>query len=106
MSDGQTGFGHIWASGRSGYSRFSVSGGILSEISGGLCLYAGAGYGRVGCFWEDVSGQWAKVKDKSFKGLMVESGVILTVWKIAIMTGVSSVSFSSLSPAVGVGVYF
>ena len=104
--DGRTDFGHIWASGRSRYSSFSLSGGIIVGNSGGLAGYAGAGYGRVGCYWEDVSGQWAKVEDRSFQGILVESGLIWTAGKLVVTAGLSSVSFSTLSPVIGLGVCF
>lgn len=105
-SDGRTDFGHIWASGRSKYSRFSISGGILAGRTGGLAGYAGAGYGTVGCFWEDVSGQWAKVDDRSFQGVLVETGLVWTVGRAVLTAGLSSVSFSTLSPVIGLGVCF
>lgn len=105
-SDGQADFGHIWASGLSKYTRLTLSGGIIVGNSGGLACYAGAGYGSLGCFWEDVSGQWAKVKDKSFQGILVESGLFWTAGKIVLTAGLSSVSFSTLSPTIGLGICF
>lgn len=105
-SDGSTDFGHIWASGQSKYSRFSISGGILAGPPGGLAGYAGAGYGRVGCFWEDTAGQWAKVADKSCQGLLLEAGLIWTAGHTVLTAGLSTVSFSTLSPVIGVGICF
>ena len=105
-SDGLADFGHIWASGLSKYTRLSISGGIIVGNSSGLACYAGAGFGSVGCFWEDVSGQWAKVKDKSFQGLLVEAGLLWTTGKIVLTAGLSSVSFSTLSPTLGLGICF
>lgn len=105
-SDGRTDFGHIWASGQSKYSRFSISGGILAGPADGLAGYAGAGYGTVGCFWEDIAGQWAKVGDKSCQGLLLEAGLIWTVGQTVLTVGLSTVSFSTLSPVIGMGLCF
>ena len=105
-SDGRTDFGHIWASGHSKYSRFSISGGILAGPPGGLAGYAGAGYGTVGCFWEDIAGQWAKVGDKSCQGLLLEAGLVWTAGQTVLTVGLSTVSFSTLSPVIGLGLCF
>ncbi|MBR5177080.1 MAG: hypothetical protein IKW89_14310 [Bacteroidales bacterium] len=102
--EGLTDFGYIWATGQEKYSRFSVSSGVLVGITGNLSCYAGAGYGSVGCFWEDVSGQWARVREKSFKGLNIESGLVWAPGRVVLTAGLSSVSFSTISPVIGLGI--
>ena len=105
-SYGRTDFGYIWASGKVRYSRFSVSGGILAGISGGLAFYAGAGYRRSDRLWEDTSGKWARVEDLSRCGVIAEAGAIWRFNRLTLMAGLSSISFCTISPVAGVGVRF
>ena len=105
-ADGITDFGHIWATGNSKWSGYSLSGGILLGIKDWLSVYAGAGYGESSLFWEDVSGQWAKVSDMSLSGLSMETGIIFKVNYFSILVGSSSISAKSITPVFGVGFSF
>lgn len=109
-SDGRTDFGYIWASGSSKLSGYSISGGILFGMNDWLSAYAGAGYGISSLYWEDVSGEWAMVTDKSFKGPLFEAGLLTSLgqagstWRISLLTGISTISFRTISPVLGIGV--
>ncbi len=112
LSDGSTDYGYIWTSGLSKRSGYGFSAGILLGVNSWLSAYAGAGYGNSLLFWEDVSGQWARVLDKSFKGPVVEGGFVMCAGqdgrpcRIAFITGLSTISFRTVSPTVGIGLSF
>lgn len=105
-SDGRTDYGFLWASGKTSSSRFSVSGGALIGLGKSWILYAGAGYGKIDCLWEDTSGQWARIEDLSHRGGLVELGLIYSIGPFSIQAGASSISFSTISPVLGLGVNF
>lgn len=105
-SDGRTDYGFLWASGKTGSSRYSVSGGVLIGFGEKLIIYAGAGYGKIDCLWEDTSGQWARIEDLSHRGGLVELGLIYSIGPFSIQAGASSISFSTISPVLGLGVNF
>ena len=106
LSDGTTDFGYFWASGKEMFSRLDVSAGILAGLAEWLDLYAGAGYGDLGRYWQDTAGQWAKVLDKSFSGAMLEAGIIVSFRRLSFQTGVSTISFKACAPALGLGICF
>ena len=44
--------------------------------------YAGLGYGSALTLWEDSSGKWARVADRSPKGLLFELGSICNMGRL------------------------
>ena len=105
-SDGRTDFGFLWASGKKGSSRYSVSGGALFGLGRSAMLYAGAGYGRIDCLWKDTSGQWARIEDLSHRGTLLEAGLVYSFGPISIQAGASSIFFTTFSPVFGLGFNF
>ena len=118
-SDGTTPTGFIWTTGeeRVGVCSFSAGGTISMFTSSlnynfssgnifSLRLYAGAGYGSRSVLWEDVDGKWALVSDLSFKGVSADAGFLFDIGHLTLLTGVSTVSFRSISFDFGIGVLF
>jgi len=105
-SDGATSFGRFWASGRERTSAAGITGGILVRTGRHLLWQAGAGYGRKTLQWEDAAGRWAKVSDRSTRGLLVETGLLWHTGPVVLYGGVSALSFQTLAPSVGVGLQF
>lgn len=66
-SDGDTEYGRIWTTGKSRADRTMITAGLAMFTSRRFGFFAGAGVTSYTRCWEDVSGQWAKVEDKSFK---------------------------------------
>ncbi|MBR1926464.1 MAG: hypothetical protein IJ840_01735 [Bacteroidales bacterium] len=105
-SDGRTGYGFLWASGKSRSAGFGLSGGALIGLGDNLSLYAGAGYGRSDRLWEDTSGRWARIDDLSHKGALVEAGAIYSFGHFSVIAGLQSITMSTISPVLGIGLVF
>lgn len=105
-ADGTTDAGYIWTSGNEVQKRFSIAAGGLYAPWPFLRFYAGAGYGCRQLLWEDSSGAWAKVKDRSGAGVVVDAGVIFCWKHLAVMTGISTVGLQGPAAELGVGYAF
>lgn len=102
-SKGDTEYGRIWATGESRVSRTVATAGFAMFTSRRLGFYAGGGLTSFTCCWEDVSGQWAKVEDKSFKSLAVDCGIFLTFKAFSLSVGVTSDFSGHVDTQLGVG---
>jgi hypothetical protein len=96
----------IWPTGNEKRSNLMVSGGVLAGATKWLTIYAGAGYGARKLAWEDVAGNWALVSDWSRSGFAAECGAVVSVRKLALSAGVSTVAFRTAAFTCGVGVKF
>ena len=105
-SDGDTEYGRIWATGESRESRSVATAGFAMFTSRRFGFHAGAGMTSYTRCWEDVSGQWAKVEDKSFKSLAADAGIFLTFKPVIITLGVTSDFSGHADVHVGAGVRF
>ena len=83
---GETGFE---AKGDQRIGELSASAGVVRSVTPWLNLYAGAGYGSSTLCWNDIHGAWAKVKDYSGSGLMLDGGALLHVGRLSLLGGVS-----------------
>jgi hypothetical protein len=63
----------------------------------------GAGYGIRTLAWEDDLGAWAKVADRSFKGLAAECGLAYSFNRLIISAGCSTVRFGYTDLVFGLG---
>ena len=102
-SEGDTEYGRIWATGESRVSRTVATAGFAMFPSRRLGFYAGGGLTSFTRCWEDVSGQWAKVEDKSFKSLAVDCGIFLTFRAFSVSVGVTSDFSGHIDTQLGVG---
>ncbi len=102
-SEGDTEYGRIWATGESRVSRTVATAGFAMFISRRLGFYAGGGLTSFTRCWEDVSGQWARVGDKSFRGLAVDCGIFLTFRAFSVSVGVTSDFSGHVDTQLGVG---
>ena len=105
-SAGGTDYGRIWATGDSRESRTVATAGFSMFPSRHLGFCAGAGLTSYRLCWEDVSGEWAKVKDKSFSKLAVDAGVLLNIKSLILSLGVSSDFLGHADARFGIGVRF
>ena len=69
-------------------------------------VYAGVGYGTRKLAWEDVADNWVLVSDWSRSGFAAECGAVVSVRKLAISAGISTVAFRTAAFTFGVGVRF
>lgn len=106
LSDGTTAEGYIWTSGRSRVSRLGVTAGLVFRTCPWLSLYAGAGYGDRTLLWEDSSQNWAKVSDRSYRGVSADLGLQLRLWRFRIGAGISTTAFRTADAEVSVGFCF
>lgn len=105
-SDGTTDRGLLWTSGRERTGMWAFTAGASYVLTGPLRLYAGAGFGQKTVLWEDVAGQWARVADLSPKGVAAEAGLLFDFGHFSLFSGVSTISFRSISLDLGVGMRF
>lgn len=105
-NDGTTDFGFIWATGRTRGSRLSLSCGGVVRLADFLRLHAGAGFGHMSVLWEDSSGRWARVSDRSSQGVLLESGLLFEFDHFTAGLGVSSIHFRDWSAMVSAGLSF
>jgi hypothetical protein len=69
-------------------------------------VYAGGGYGSRQLLWQDVSGRWAQVSDRSVTGFAVDVGLIFTVGPVSLLAGASTVGFGNVAAEFGLGFRF
>ncbi|MBQ9463341.1 MAG: hypothetical protein IJU68_06755 [Bacteroidales bacterium] len=108
-SDGTTpGGGYIWTSGKAMYTRFSISAGAVWSILPVAAIYAGAGYGNRSELWQEASGTWMRVADRSSAGVAADLGILLYPAKsgFTILAGASTVGFRNISAEIGLGWQF
>lgn len=105
-SDGDTEYGRIWATGKSRADRTMITAGLAMFTSRRFGFFAGAGVTSYTRCWEDVSGQWAKVEDKSFKSPAADVGLFLTFSPLILSVGVTSDFSGHADLQFAVGVFF
>ena len=105
-SEGDTEYGRIWATGESRVSRTVATAGLAMWTSRRFGFYAGAGLSSSTRCWEDISGEWAKVEDKSYSGVAADGGILLTFKPMTLSVGVVSDFRRYVDVQIGVGVRF
>ena len=68
---------------------YSFSAGAVINATPWLGVFAGAGFGSSTLCWSDFRGTWARIKDYSASGLLVEGGLILHYRHLSLLGGVS-----------------
>ena len=90
LSDGTTGGeARFEAKGGQRLGEYSASAGVVRTVTPWMDLYAGAGYGSSILCWNDIHGAWAKVRDYSAAGLLLDGGVSFHVGQFSLLGGVS-----------------
>lgn len=102
-SDGTTGDGYIWTTGRSHISFFSVSAGAVYRPCAWLDLGLGAGYGSRLLLWEDSSSLWANVIDRKVQSVAADVFLRVHFSRISFSVGYSTIGMSTGQCMVGVG---
>lgn len=105
-SEGDTEYGRIWATGESRVSHTVATAGLAMWTSRRFGVYAGAGLSSSTRCWEDISGEWAKVEDKSYRGVAADGGILLTFKPMALSVGVVSDFRRYVDVQIGIGVRF
>ena len=106
LSDGTTSYGTIWTSGRTSYFTAQASIGPCYRINGRLRAYAGLGYGSALTLWEDSSGKWARVADRSPRGLLFELGSIFNMGRVNLSLSYSCTALKLSELLLGIGYDF
>ena len=107
----------LWASGQSRALRWSVTAGAIIplirpgklpewENGSSLSLYAGAGWGCRRLTWEDVSGAWALIGDRSASSVALDAGLIFNIRRFALTAGIGTIAFRYPSAEFGAGISF
>lgn len=107
LSDGTADDGYIWTSGRSKVARLNITVGVVYRPCSWLNLYAGAGYGSRTLLWEDSSLAWARVSDRSCKGMAADIGLQFRIRRrFRVGAGFSTVAFRTADAEISVGFCF
>lgn len=105
-SDGKTGGGYIWTTGKSQVSLMSFTAGVLLPLGRSAYPYVGIGYAKRELAWEDVKGQWARVSDASVSGIGLEAGLMIRFGLFGLHAGVNSAAFKNLGVDAGLALFF
>lgn len=95
-----------WYTGEKEKSRFSITAGVLQQCWKTYYVYGGLGYGSRNLGWKLADGQWAKIKDNSYKGLEAEIGGMARFDNVAVSAGLQTNQFKRLEVNIGVGIMF
>lgn len=106
LSDGITSGGYIWTSGRSRVSRLCVTTGLVFRTCDWLSLSAGVGYGSRTLLWEDSSLNWARVSDRSPRGIAADIALHFRIRSFRLYAGVSTAAFRTCDYEFGLGFCF
>ena len=106
LSDGSSGNGRIWTSGKASTDRFSCTAGPLLRIDKKIALFAGAGYGISRVCWEDFTGDWMLVKDISYTGICYEMGASVIFDPFVLSLTLSVLPKTSASANISIGFSF
>ena len=95
--------GGVVLSGESCTTRLSVMGGFIVRLGGPVYMTWGAGYGtRVKC-WEDINGNWYKIRNNSYYGLDLSMGLMFNLVGTTFSADVVTTNFKMLEVKVGFG---
>ena len=86
--------------------RYALTGGLLWRAFSPIIVYGGLGYGNRWINWKTIAGDPYRVKDISYNGFELETGLILKIKMLAICGGVSVTSFNYLEANLGIGIIF
>ena len=114
LSDGSIpGGGTVWTQGNLPLRSANAftAGALFAPWWPALAFYAGAGYGSDDLYWQDLSGDWVQVQDLSFRGLVVEGGLLADIklgkrLGLVLKAGVTSTALKTATPTLGAGVRF
>ena len=106
LSDGSSGDGRIWTSGKAATDRFFATGGPILRINRNLALFGGAGYGIRQLCWEDSEGDWMLVEDRSHRGVCCELGATLLLGRTALSASWLTIPLKYNSATIAVGFCF
>ncbi len=105
-SDGTAGDSYIWTTGQSRTTLQTITCGAIFKATNWLNVYAGGGYGNRTLLWEDTGGDWARVTDRSPRGICVDAGAQFKIRRFRLTAGASSISFKTINCEIGIGFCF
>ena len=90
-------------SGESSFTRISVMGGILVNLSGPFCMRIGAGYGLSQLSLGTTDGSLVKISTNSFQGVDASLGFQLNLKGFTLSADAVTTNFQTLEAKVGLG---
>lgn len=109
LSDGTSSGNPVWVSGRQEKTKMMVTAGGIFRVAENVSLLAGAGYGSRKLFWENSSGDWMRVTDRSYSGIAAEAGFLFTLGlkdSFCISAKAGTIAFKYLDLTIGIGYRF
>lgn len=109
LSDGTTSGNPVWLSGRQEKTRLTFTAGGIFRLADHASALAGAGYGTRKLFWENTSGKWMRVTDRSYSGIAAEAGFLFTLGlreSICLSVKAGTISFKYMDISFGIGYRF
>ena len=77
LSDGTADGGFFWSGGEKSVLRHQLTLDLSYAIFRPVSVYVGGGYGERKLCWKDSVGQWARVSDRSFRGVALDAGLLI-----------------------------
>ena len=77
LSDGTLSGGFFWSGGEKCVQRHQLTLDLSYAVFRPVSVYVGGGYGERKLCWKDSVGQWARVSDRSFRGVALDAGLLI-----------------------------
>lgn len=107
LSDGRVpAGGYIWPNGQYSISQLALSAGASYAVFPWGDVWLQAGYGQRNVYWQDSEDQWARMEDLSAQGLLLGAGALVSVKRISVLAGLTTIAFKTLGVTLGLGVAF
>ncbi len=98
--------GMMWTTGKKRYQELMATAGVLVRAHKMLYPYVGLGYGFDVLSYEDTSGEWGKISDKSVNGIAGEAGLIVKAGPMVFSAGVGTIMCKDILLQFGIGLIF
>ena len=80
--------------------------GLIIRVSDPFYLNAGVGYGARNQEWETADGMWVKYLPGSYRGLVIDAGMMFLLNHITLSAGAAYILGGSVDVGVGIGYVF
>lgn len=78
LSDGTTAGGYFWGGGEKTVNRHQLTLDLSYNVIPWLSVYTGAGFCVRTLCWKDYAGAWALVSDRSYRGVSMDAGILVS----------------------------
>ena len=98
--------GFLWPNGTSACAHLRLTAGVSYALFPWMEVYAGAGYGYRTIWWQDQDENWARMKDRSARGLALSGGALFHYKHLCAQLDAGTITFQTLGVSLGLGITF